>query len=69
MPEYKLTAVKKNQIGSVFFSELSDEDAILRATLRILDNARLDPNGCWALGKTTLTDSKGNIIHELPAVE
>jgi hypothetical protein len=67
MPEYKLTAAKENQIGSVFFSAPSDEDAILKAIFRILDNARLDTNSCWAVGKITLSDSKGNTISEMPA--
>jgi hypothetical protein len=67
MPEYKLTAAKKNQIASVFFSAPSNQDAILKAVFRILDNARLDPNSCWAIGKVTLSDSKGETISEIPA--
>jgi hypothetical protein len=67
MPEYKLTAAKKNQIASVFFSAPSDEHAMLKAIERILDNARLDTSSCWAVGKVTLSDSKGNTISEMPA--
>ena len=67
MPEYKLTAAKKNQIASVFFSAPNDASATLGALFRILNNAKLDPNSCWAVGKVTLSDSKGNTITEMPA--
>ena len=67
MPEYKLTAATTNQVGAIFFSAPSNEEAFMKAVFRILDNARLEPNGCWALGKITLSDSKGNTLSEIPA--
>ena len=67
MAEYKLTAVKSNQVGSIFFSAPSNAEAIKISMSRILDYARLDIESCWAIGKITLSDSKGNTIAEMPA--
>ena len=67
MTTYYLTAELDKELEKELVIADCDNEATLMAIDVIMSRAFLNKAGAWAIGKITLSDSKGKTLREMPA--